>query len=1079
MTEQATSIKLAYGENIRQSQLNSSQDYGWITMKGIVKRTMDPPSVPKSDGAWFLPSSYNAYDARQHEVQGLHGKFHMLVLDIDRNDLALESVRAIVTRVIGLAAYIIYATRSATPTNRKWRVLVPVSAPISGQDYEQTAAEFMLRMEDAGNGQLVLDRAATRLGQVFYLPNRGEYYEYEIAGEFAYHPPEFGPKEQTAVAVPRMATQIRPAERKQKSATGASPIKHFNDTHNLINLMLQYGYLRDALSDNFRSPLQTTQTFATRVYPESNRWVSLSGSDANAGLGRPSNSSISGDAFDLYVHYEHDGNFHKAVAAWSDDAGITQSKPKAAHADLVASTTRVELPVPASLEKSGLDYLQGVLDEHRGDAAHVFAVALRLSLRVPHQWALEEVRSFISVYAEPAIISLIMYRIDQVVGQRKWAAMTPSKLGVARILTYQDGQSTEHECDRVDRLGAIHDELLEMGGVFAIRAPMGAGKTQEIGRPLADWAKRNNRSFMAIAHRVSLVAEMARRLSLSDYRDQPKIDAKRLAICLPSILKEYAQTKPEVVFIDEILQTLQFLVSEECCRTKEGGPEVVFKALCKLITEAHVVVVADASLNDLCIEILAYCRRGESIKIIEMLPSASGKVADIYCGSSTKVRGAVGDLVLKELQEGGRVWLAVESPKLAKTLLDYYTARGFSTLCVHSEVKEQKKVAALLANADFNSRQYDIVIASPVISSGVSIEHRDRAHFTLGAYIGGGWVTTPADAMQQIGRVRYLRRFILGIETNNIATGGQVWFDEIKGRVSAAKLEQSSTTLGPFDRLVAHFKATHENTRSDFGAGLYWHLEAAGWVVSRKEIVEVDEAVSMITKELREAYECALMAAGHIDEVTADFLRRMPLTEEIAVRLEAYAIQQAFAVDVVTEQELLLWADGRFARQVERFEDAFGVGSIEQEQGSQIVHRSMRTARRLAYGQFFGGIDIKSEDWGTPDVMEAIVDRMMIDPQLYVSMGMLPKKYAARHQRRDGSYKPIKRPKNVGKVIEEMLTLLGLKANKTRTRIDGHQVRVIGTDMELFALVLKIAERRAARIAALTFELSEDDYPNL
>jgi hypothetical protein len=35
--------------------------------------------------------------------------------------------------------------------------------------------------------------------------------------------------------------------------------------------------------------------------------------------------------------------------------------------------------------------------------------------------------------------------------------------------------------------------------------------------------------------------------------------------------------------------------------------------------------------------------------------------------------------------------------------------------------------------ADFNSRKFDIVIASPVISSGVSIEHREAAHFTLGA----------------------------------------------------------------------------------------------------------------------------------------------------------------------------------------------------------------------------------------------------------------------------------------------------------------------------------------------------------
>jgi putative DNA primase/helicase len=400
-------------------------------------------------------------------------------------------------------------------------------------------------------------------------------------------------------------------------------------------------------------------------------------------------------------------------------------------------------------------------------------------------------------------------------------------------------------------------------------------------------------------------------------------------------------------------------------------------------------------------------------------------------------------------------------------------------LCVHSEVKGQESVAAFLADADLNSRKYDIVIASPVISSGVSIEHRDGAHFTLGAYVGGGWATTPADAMQQMGRVRYLRRFIVGIEKNNSASGGQVWSEEIRGRVRAANLEQSSTLFETFDGLIAHLKATHENARSDFGAGLYWHLEAGGWEVLRKEIVVVDEAVSQIAKQLTEDHKNALQAVGHVDDCTANLLRRMPETEETAIILEAYAIQQAFAVDVVTEDELLFWDNGSFARNIERFEDAFGIGAVDLEQASQIVHRSMRAARRLAYVKLLDGIDIRSPDWGTPAVLEKIVDRMMLEPELYVSTDILPKKYAARRKRRDDTYKPIKRPTNVGIVGEEILTRLGLKATKTRTRIDGLQVRVVGTDMDVFARVLVIAERRGARKAATTFEWGEDEAPYL
>jgi hypothetical protein len=1071
MAETLTAIGLACGAGIRQSRLQSGAAYGSISPAAIAALARNPPSVDKLEGLWFLPSTYRAHDARQHEAQRLRGAFHMLVLDIDTGDLPLDDLRGALKKVIGPASYLIYATKSASLANRKWRALVPVAIPVKGHEYEQVAGEFMVRMEEASHGRLVLDRAATRAGQVYFLPNRGEFYEFEIEdGDLLYNPPALTICVEPVTVPPALGVQAQKQTAKTARSGDNSPIKNFNEAHDLVELLLRYGYVRDGQSFDFRSPLQTTQSFATRIYPETGKWVSQSGSDAAAGLGKAKDGYVYGDSFDIYAHFEHTGNVPKAIATWASCAGIEQAQP---------APTVAELPAPATLDRSGLAYLQEVLDEHRGDAAHVFAVALRLSLRVPHQWSLEAVREFISGYAEEQVTSAIMHRIERAIATRNTTAMRPTRLGMARMRTSLKGDAVDHAYCEVDHLAPLSDALLAQGGIFAIRAPMGSGKTQEIGRPLADWAKNNGRSFMAIAHRISLVAEMARRLDLSDYRGHPNIDQRRMAVCLPSILKGFAQTKPEVVFIDEILQALQFLVSEDCCRTSEGGPAEVFKALCKLIQDAHVVVVADANMNDLCIELLAYCRHSESITIIEMVPTTTEKVADLYCGISQKVRGAVSSLVLKELQAGGKVWLAVESPKLAKVLQHYLAAHDYRVLCVHSEVKGQQHVAALIADADFNSRCYDIVIASPVISSGVSIEHRGRPHFTLGAYVGGGWATTPTDAMQQLGRVRYLRRFIVGIEQNNIASGGQVWFDEIKGRLAAATLEQSSTARGPFDGLIAHIKATHENARADFGAGLYWHLEAAGWAIQRQEITEVDETISAISKSLKEAHHCALIDAGHVDDDMADLLRRMPETEAIAIKLEAHAIQRAFAVNVVSDEELSLWADGLFARTIERFEDAFCVGSVAQDQAPQIVHRSLRIGRRAAYSKLLDGIDIKVEDWGTREVLEEIVDRIMVEPQLYVACGILPKKYATRRQRRDDTYKPIRRPQNVGIVAEEILALLGLRAIKARVRIDGKQIRLIGTDMEIFGRILRIAERRAAQKVVGTYDWGEDDDVDL
>lgn len=136
MTDTRTALRLACGAGIRKSHLQSGTAYGTISPARIAALTKNPPSVDKLEGLWFLPSSYHAHDARQHEAQRIHGEFHLLVLDIDTGDLPLDDLKEALKKVIGSATYLIYATKSSSNGNRKWRVLVPVDTPIKGQAYE-------------------------------------------------------------------------------------------------------------------------------------------------------------------------------------------------------------------------------------------------------------------------------------------------------------------------------------------------------------------------------------------------------------------------------------------------------------------------------------------------------------------------------------------------------------------------------------------------------------------------------------------------------------------------------------------------------------------------------------------------------------------------------------------------------------------------------------------------------------------------------------------------------------------------------------------------------------------------------
>ena len=154
--------------------------YGSITGEEIVALLDNPPSVPKERAQWFIPSTYAAADARCHEVQRAHGSFRWLPLDVDENTLDLSEIDKALIDVIGDKARMIYSSRGATEHCRKWRALVPIKNDLFGAEFTDTQNAFFDLLEQATDGLLIPDRALSRPAQLVYLPNRGDFYEYEM-----------------------------------------------------------------------------------------------------------------------------------------------------------------------------------------------------------------------------------------------------------------------------------------------------------------------------------------------------------------------------------------------------------------------------------------------------------------------------------------------------------------------------------------------------------------------------------------------------------------------------------------------------------------------------------------------------------------------------------------------------------------------------------------------------------------------------------------------------------------------------------------------------------------------------------
>lgn len=318
------------------TEIMTGVDYRTITWAEICEMAARPASAEKKHAPAIIPSIYHSHDGREHAAQRQRGRFIMLTVDVDKGNPAKAEVIAAVHAVTGHQPLdlIVYSTSSATQEDRKWRALVRLAQPLQGCDFSETEEALFDLLQAEG---IICDRRLSRTGQLVYLPNvppnrrkadgKAEAYGCEIEHQ---DPKGNGPGlDLTTTPIPaqvekrRLAREAAQAKAKADAAVraarrsseeGGSTIERYNLAHPVEDLLIKYGYETDGRG-NWQSPNQESGSFATKPY-EDGHWVSLSGSDADAGLGfKTTSGARAGDSFDLFVHYEHGGDFGAALAA--------------------------------------------------------------------------------------------------------------------------------------------------------------------------------------------------------------------------------------------------------------------------------------------------------------------------------------------------------------------------------------------------------------------------------------------------------------------------------------------------------------------------------------------------------------------------------------------------------------------------------------------------------------------------------------------------------------------------------------------------------------------------------------------
>jgi hypothetical protein len=310
----------------------------------------------------------------------------------------------------------------------------------------------------------------------------------------------------------------------------------------------------------------------------------------------------------------------------------------------------------------------------------------------------------------------------------------------------------------------------ETAKIIGIKSAKGTGKSQFLATVVRQ-AIENHQEVLVIGHRVKLVEELCQRFNLkyiTEVIDSPEGQLSGYGLCIDS-LHERSRAKftadrwnNAIVIVDEVEQVLWHGLNGETCKNNRVA---ILKSLKSLLQTTLAgegkVFVADADLSDISLDYLTALSgmKLNPFVIINNWKPSDNESCQIYNYSEKTPREIVKDIV-KHIQEGGKPFICLSAQKLTSqwgtSTLESYLKKQFPKariLRVDSESLNEPSHPAYQCIGNLNQLlpTYDIVLASPAIETGISIDI--KGHFTSVWCIAQG-IQTPTSICQFLSRVR-------------------------------------------------------------------------------------------------------------------------------------------------------------------------------------------------------------------------------------------------------------------------------------------------------------------------------------
>lgn len=262
----------------------------------------------KKEQHYFIASPAKTRSDKAVRAAGLS----LIAIDLDTPNYGIEQVAGKL-REVNLERFLIYTSLSHTNDLPRFRVVIPL-AEVSKVERWQIVTQYL-------NEVLFIDSddCSKTMAQAWLLPvvTADGHYEYVIEneGDALDITNDDHPLLIESVSYDQMVTASQSAKpasvRHTKFDDGElSPVDCFNKAVDLRELMVQYGYVFKS-QNRAVYPKSESGGAGIFVFPEGDCAYSHHGSDPLYGK--------SFDAFDLYVQFQHGGNFVNALKAAGDE----------------------------------------------------------------------------------------------------------------------------------------------------------------------------------------------------------------------------------------------------------------------------------------------------------------------------------------------------------------------------------------------------------------------------------------------------------------------------------------------------------------------------------------------------------------------------------------------------------------------------------------------------------------------------------------------------------------------------------------------------------------------------------------